>query len=211
MVLYKRYDHEKSEILLVLHHAILDDSMQSVTPIRMNRHACTIYLMSRVCELFFPIMYDCAISFDDDVLILPGAVSTPVDHGPYFFNVGSWLVNLRTMVSLSDWRESFHFISFVPVWLFHFFSGSLQAMYTRSMYSGPTISCVNCVECWSVICPKHVLMPCWIAAQYVVRVLHFSASSFSTVLFLYKCFVSSLFFVCVNVLVIIINSCPHVM
>ena len=64
-------------------------------------------------------MYDfCAVSFDDDVLnlIFPGAVSTPVDDGPYFFNDGSWLVNLRgTMVSLSDWRESFHFISFVPV------------------------------------------------------------------------------------------------
>ena len=59
-------------------------------------HVCTIY--------FFPIMYDfCAISFDD-VLILPCAVSTPVDDGPYFFNDGSWLVNLRTMVSLSDWR-----------------------------------------------------------------------------------------------------------
>ena len=48
-------------------------------------------------------MYDfCAVSFDDNVLILPSAVSTPVDDGPYFFNVGSWLVNLPTMVSLSD-------------------------------------------------------------------------------------------------------------
>ena len=100
-------------------------------------------------------MYDfCAVSFDGDVLTLPGAVSTPIDDGPYFFNVGSWLVNSRTMVSLSDWRESFHFISFVPVWLFQFFSGSFQAVYTKSMYSGPIISCVNCVEHWSVICPK---------------------------------------------------------
>ena len=108
-----------------------------------------------VCDLFFPIMYDfCAVSFDGDVLTLPGAVSTPIDDGPYFFNVGSWLVNSRTMVSLSDWRESFHFISFVPVWLFQFFSGSFQAVYTKSMYSGPIISCVNCVEHWSVICPK---------------------------------------------------------
>ena len=40
------------------------------------------------------------------------------------------------MVSLSDWRESFHFISFVPVWLSQFFSGSFQAVYTKSMYSG---------------------------------------------------------------------------
>ena len=45
---------------------------------------------------------------DDDVLILSGAVSIPVDDGSYFFNVGSWLVNLPTMVYLSDWRESFH-------------------------------------------------------------------------------------------------------
>ena len=97
---------------------------------------------------------------DDDVLILPGAVSTPVDNGPYFFNVGSWLVNLPTMVYRSDWRESFHFISFVSVWLFHFFSGSFQAVNTESMYSGPTISCVNRVKCWSVIHPKHTFMPC---------------------------------------------------
>ena len=64
-------------------------------------------------------MYDfCAISFDDDVLILPSTVSTPVDDGPYFFNVGSWLFNFLTMVYHLNWRESFHFISFVPVWLF---------------------------------------------------------------------------------------------
>ena len=97
---------------------------------------------------------------DDDVLVLPCAVSTPVDDSPYFFNVGSWLVNLPTMVSLSDWRESFYFISFVLVWLFHFFSGSIQAVYIKSMYSGPTISCVNRVKRWSVICPKHAFMPC---------------------------------------------------
>ena len=87
-------------------------------PIRMNGHACTIYsMLSRVCDLFFPIMYDfCAVSFDNDVLILdlPSAVSTPVDDGPYFFNIA----NLRTMVYLSDWRECFHFISFVSVWLY---------------------------------------------------------------------------------------------
>ena len=77
----------------------------------------------RHCAIIFPIMYDfCVVAFDDDILILPGAVSTPVADGPYFFNNGSWLVSLRTMVSLSDWRESFHFISFVPVWLFQFFS-----------------------------------------------------------------------------------------
>ena len=126
-------------------------------------------------------MYDFVPSLvDDDVLILPSAVSTPVDDISYFYDVGSWLINLPTMVSLSDWRESFHFISFVSVWLFHFLSGSFQAVNTESMYSGPTISCVNCVECWSVICPKHAFMPYRIAAQLIcsARVPHFSASSF---------------------------------
>ena len=37
---------------------------------------------------------------------------------------------------------------FVSVWLFHFLSGSFQAVYMKSMYSGPTIPCVNRVECW---------------------------------------------------------------
>ena len=115
---------------------------------------------------------------DEDVLILPGAASTPVDDGIYFFNIGSWLVNLPTMVSLSDWKASFHCISFFSVWLFPFFSGSFQAVYTKSMYSGPTTSCVNHMEHWSVICHKHAFMPCWIVAQYLARVLHFSASSF---------------------------------
>ena len=76
----------------------------------MNGHACTLYsTLSRVCDLFFPIMYDfCVVSFDDNVLILPGAVSTPNDDGPYFFNNGSWLVNLCTMVSLSERVLSFY-------------------------------------------------------------------------------------------------------
>ena len=99
--------------MLVLLYAILDESSQSTSHV----------------SNFFPIMYDfCAVSFDDNVLILPGAVSTPVDDGPYFFNVGtcSWLVSLPTMVYLSDWRESFHFIIFVPVWLFQFFCGTFK-------------------------------------------------------------------------------------
>ena len=50
----------------------------------------------RSCKTFV------AVSFDDDVLIFPGAVSSPVDNGPYFFDVGSWLVNLPTVVYLSD-------------------------------------------------------------------------------------------------------------
>ena len=87
-----------------------------------------------------------------------------------FLYVGSWLVNLPTMASLCDCRlQRVIFISFVPVWLFHFFSGSFQAVYIKSMYSNPTISCVNRVERWSVICLKHAFMPCWIAALYVAR------------------------------------------
>ena len=71
-------------------------------------------MLSRVCDLFFSNRVRlCAVLLtnDDDVLVLPGAVSTPVD-------VCIWLVNLPTMVSLSDWREFFYFISFVSVWLF---------------------------------------------------------------------------------------------
>ena len=146
-----------------------------------GRHAHTICsTLPRVpCDLFFLVMYDFVPSLvDDNVLVLPSAVSTLINDGQYFFNVGSWLVNLRTMVCYFLIGESpfFHFISFVPVWLFQFFSGSFQAVYTKSMYFGPIISCVNHVECWSIICPKRALMPCWIAARYVARVLHFSAS-----------------------------------
>ena len=126
--------------------------------------------LSRVCDFFFSNRVRLCAILLTNVLVLPGAVSTPVDDSPYFFNVGSWLVNLPTMVSLSDWRESFYFISFVSVWLFHFFSGSFQAVYIRSMYSGPTISCVNHVERWSVICPKHAFIPCWICI-FIIAVL----------------------------------------
>ena len=75
------------------------------------------------------------------------------------------------MVSLSDWRGSFYFISFVSVWLFHFFSGSFQAVYIKSMFFRRTISCVNRVECWSVICPKHAFMPCWICIFFIALLL----------------------------------------
>ena len=124
-----------------------------------------------MCAIYYFFSTTLCRLVDDDVLVLPGAFSTPVDDSPYFFNVGSWLVNLPTtsMVSLSDWRESFYLISFVSVQLFHFFSGSFQAVYIKSMYSGPTISFVNLVERWSVICPKHAFMPCWIC---IFQLLH---------------------------------------
>ena len=121
-------------------------------PIKMNGHVCTVYsMLSRVCDLFFPIMYEfCVISFDEDVLILPGAVSTPVDDGPYFFNDGSWLVNLPTMVYLSDWRESFHFISFVPVSLFQFFQWKLSSsVHQKYVFWSNNILC-ECLEHWCV-------------------------------------------------------------
>ena len=122
--------------------------------------SCAYSTLSRVCDLFVPIMYDfCAVTFDDNILIFPSAVSTPFDDGPYFFNDGSWLVNLPTMVSLSDWRESFHFISFVSVWLFHFFQCKLSSCIYQKyvLWSNYKIYCVNHVERWSVICPKNPL------------------------------------------------------
>ena len=59
VVLFKRYDREKSEILQFLRHAILDESSQSRLYVKMNGHASTVYsMLSRVCDLFFPIVYD---------------------------------------------------------------------------------------------------------------------------------------------------------
>ena len=66
--------------------------------------------------------------------------------------------------------------SFVPFWQFLFVNGSFQAVYTKSMYFGPTVSCVILAKRQSiVVCPMHAFTPCWIAVQYVTRVLHFSA------------------------------------
>ena len=49
------------------------------------------------------------------------------DNGPYFFNVGSFLVNLPTMVYLPDWRESF--------------SGSFQAVHQKYVFWSNNILC----------------------------------------------------------------------
>ena len=75
--------------------------------------------------------------------------------------------SLRLMISLEQWRSTIccffpvvgcelnvnartckhdvsRFISFVPVWLFHFVSGNFTgAVHSKSMYFVPTISCVN--------------------------------------------------------------------
>ena len=51
----------------------------------MNGHARTVYSTLSVTwvRFFFNRVRLCAVSFDDDVLILPDAVSTPIDDGPY--------------------------------------------------------------------------------------------------------------------------------
>ena len=53
-------------------------------PIRMNGLGMRVPYTRRchVCTIFFRVRL-CAVSFDDDVLILPNAVSTPIDDGPY--------------------------------------------------------------------------------------------------------------------------------
>ena len=90
----------------------------------------------------------------------------------YFFNFGSWLVNLPTMVYLSDLRVNERVVSFISLVLFKFnlavslFGGrNFQAVYTKSLYSGQIISFVNHVEHWSDICLKHAFMPRWIASS----------------------------------------------
>ena len=100
----------------------------------------------------------CAVSFHDDVLILLGAVSTPVDDGPYFFNIVNWLVNLPTMMYLSDWEESFHFISFVSVWLFHFFNGSFQVVCILVQQYLVTVNRVGTLECYLYQTCIHALL-----------------------------------------------------
>ena len=50
----------------------------------MNGHAHTVYSTSRVYDFFLSNRVRiCALAFDDDVLILPDAVSTPIDDSPY--------------------------------------------------------------------------------------------------------------------------------
>ena len=59
-------------------------------------------------------------------------------------------------------------------WLVCFVSESFQAVYTKSMHSGQICESHKTSV---VYYPKHALMPCSIAVQYVVRVLYFSATS----------------------------------
>ena len=61
-----------------------------------------------------------------------------ISHWLFFPVVGCEL-NARTCK-----HDVTRFISFVPVWLFHFVCGSFtDAVHSESMYSGPTLSYVN--------------------------------------------------------------------
>ena len=87
-------------------------------------------------------------------------------------------------MAIRDCNYHFNYFHKFPVWLFCFVSGSFQ-VYTKVMYHSPTIFSFVFMNCFflcesSLLCPKHSVMPCWIVVQYtcIVRVLHFSASSF---------------------------------
>ena len=63
MVLFKRYDRQKSEILPAIFASRHLGLEQSVTPIRMNGDARTLYsTLSRVYDFFYPIVYDFVLS-----------------------------------------------------------------------------------------------------------------------------------------------------
>ena len=55
--------------------------------------------------------------------------------------ISHWCCELNARTCKHDVTR---FISFVPVWLFHFVCGSFtDAVHSESMYSGPTLSRVN--------------------------------------------------------------------
>ena len=91
------------------------------------------------------------ISFDD-VLILTGAVSTPVDDGPYFFNVGSWLVNLRTIWCLFLIGESpFILLVLFQFGCFNFFQWKLSSsVHQKYVFWSNNILCKSrgTLECY---------------------------------------------------------------
>ena len=89
--------------------------------------------------------------------------------------------SLRSMISFEQWKSAIgffspivccelninaktckhdvtHFISFVPVWLFHFVSGSFTDAVSNN------ILCES--HEMSVVHPKHAFIPFWIAVQY---------------------------------------------
>ena len=70
-------------------------------------------------------------------------------------------------------------LMFISLVLFRFgcFTLSVEADFQAVYILIQTaISCVNRMKHQSVVCPKHAFMSsCWIAVQYVARVLHFSA------------------------------------
>ena len=74
------------------------------------------------------------------------------------------------------------FISFVPGCFRHFVSGS----FTYAVHSKNYVFWSNNILCesheMSFVHLIHAFMPCLIAVEYVGRVLHFSASSFTVIL-----------------------------
>ena len=146
----------------------------------MNGHARTVYsTLSRGYDFVYFFIQSCTTlcclfwRWCTDPFPMLSQLLLTIVH--IFLYVGSWLVNLPTMASLCDCRlQRIISLVFVPVWLFHFFSGSFQA---KSMYSNPTISCVNrmagTLECYlSQTCIHAILDSNSICSA---RVLHFSA------------------------------------
>ena len=72
---------------------------------------------------------------------------------------------------------------FISIVLFQFGCFALSVEAFKWFISKVCTFCSKNILCGlyehpSVVCPKHAFMPCWIAVQYVARVLYFSASSF---------------------------------
>ena len=70
-----------------------------------------------------------------------------------------------------------HFISFVPgCYCFILSAEALHMQFTaKYVFWSNNILCES--HEMSFVHPKHAFMPCWIAVEYVARVLHYSASS----------------------------------
>ena len=70
------------------------------------------------------------------------SLATTIAVGCFFFPVVGCELNAGTCK-----HDVTHFISFVPVQLFHFVCGGFtDAVHSETMYSGPTLSYVNCMK-----------------------------------------------------------------
>ena len=103
---------------------------------------------------FLAILLLCHLIFMCDCVLLPLNIATAELRTFLIQNQCSFFPKMIVVL------VKLMFISFVPVLLFCFVSGSFQAAYINSMHSGPTISCVqNRMKHWSIVSPKHVFMP----------------------------------------------------